>query len=76
MMKLPFECPICGHKKDIPQTNADRIRAMSDEELAEYVGKICLCSHIQYEDIGFCDNRAVCANCIVEWLRQPVEEVE
>jgi hypothetical protein len=57
----------------VTMTNADRIRSMSDEELAEYVGKICLCSHIQDVDRKFCDCRAVCTNCIVEWLKQPVE---
>ena len=32
-MVFPFECPVCGHKTNMPQTNADRIRTMSDEEL-------------------------------------------
>ena len=36
-MEFPFECPMCGHKTNMPQTNADRIRAMSDEELAEWL---------------------------------------
>ena len=36
-MVFPFECPVCGHKTNMPQTNADRIRAMSDEELAEFI---------------------------------------
>ena len=35
-----FDCHVCGHKKNIPQTNADRIRAMSDEELAEFLTHI------------------------------------
>lgn len=60
-----------------PQTNADRIRAMSDEELAEFVGDICLCSHIQYVDRKFCESRAVCGtDCIVDWLKQPVKDGE
>ena len=33
IMVFPFECPVCGRKTNMPQTNADRIRAMSDEEL-------------------------------------------
>ena len=28
------ECPVCGHKRSMPKTNADRIRSMTDEELA------------------------------------------
>ena len=39
-MAFPFECPVCGHKTNMPQTNADRIRAMSDEELAEFLTNI------------------------------------
>ena len=33
-MSVPFKCPVCGHKHNMPKTNADRIRAMTDEELA------------------------------------------
>ena len=36
-MIFPFECPVCGHKTNTPQTNADRIRSMGDEELAEFI---------------------------------------
>ena len=36
-MIFPFECPVCGHKTNTPQTNADRIRSMGDEELAEFL---------------------------------------
>lgn len=42
-------------------TNADRIRAMSDEELAEW---------LEYEGGGACAE--VCG--WLEWLRSPVEE--
>ena len=59
--------------KPTQQTNADRIRAMSDKELAEFVGHICLCSRIQDDDNGWCECRAVCRNCVEEWLGQPVE---
>lgn len=55
------------------KTHGDVIRSMSDEQLAEYVGKICLCSHIQDNDRKFCDSRAVCTNCIAEWLKHPAE---
>lgn len=59
-----------------PQTNADRIRAMSNEELADLFGQNCLCSYIQYNHSGFCESRAVCEDCIVEWLRQPADTKE
>lgn len=67
-------------------TNADRIRAMSDEELAETMyGMVNL-----DERIRFCQNKAecnallerneeipeqYCIGCLVEWLKQPAEEV-
>lgn len=60
-MVFPFECPVCGHKTNMPQTNADRIRSMTDEELAE-----CL-----YE-IGY--NGWLAPEGTLEWLQRPVEE--
>jgi hypothetical protein len=63
-----------------PMTNADRIRAMSDEELAE---------HLYYGfDLQYCHNypecavmldtkegipEARCIGCVLEWLKQPAE---
>ena len=73
MMKLPFECPVCGHKKDIPQTNADRIRAMSDEELAKLLLNACIgskCGEQPLNEVGSVD----CFACRMKWLRQPAEE--
>lgn len=52
-------------------TNADRIRDMSDEELAEFI------KHIKVRAV-FCkavkDNDAFEALCSAEWLKQPAEE--
>ena len=50
----------CGHKA--PLTNADRIRAMSDEELAELLFQV-----------GY-DNGWGMKEYALEWLRQPAEE--
>ena len=54
-------------------TNADRIRAMSDEELAEFI------KHIKVR-AAFCkavkDNDAFEELCSAEWLKQPVEEAD
>ena len=60
-MVFLFECPVCGHKTNMQQTNADRIRAMSDEELA-----MCL-----YE-IGY-DGGWGAPEGTLEWLQQPAE---
>ena len=52
-------------------TNADLIRAMSDEELAEFI------KHIKVR-AAFCkavkDNDAFEALCSAEWLQMPAEE--
>ena len=54
-------------------TNADRIRAMSDEELAEFIKKIkvraVFCKAIK-------NNDAFEELCSAEWLQQPAEEDE
>ena len=52
-------------------TNADRIRAMTDDELAEFIKHIkvraALCKAIK-------NNDAFEALCSAEWLQQPAEE--
>ena len=53
-----------------PQTNADRIRAMSDEELAEL---LCTDHCVQIRGNNkLCDG--TCLACVEEWLRQPVKD--
>lgn len=52
-----------------PMTNAYRIRAMSDEELVKF---------IEDTQIAGCPDparscRASCKDCIMDWLKQPVE---
>lgn len=64
-------------------TNGDRIRAMSDEELA----KVMVATFVD-EQIHYCQNKQECNDamdrgeiivdekciwCLVEWLRQPAE---
>ena len=69
-----------SHWREKPMTNADRIRAMSDAELAE---------HLYYGfDVQYCHNspecaamldtdegipEAKCKGCALEWLQQPAE---
>lgn len=57
-----------------PKTNADRIRAMSDEELEQAFYGGGLCSYIQGHDQQWCDDMPYCGNCVIQWLRQPVKE--
>lgn len=68
-MAFPFECPVCGHKTNMPQTNSDRIRSMNDDELAKMLWEIGR------------NYRPVCADPVVDynehregliaWLKQP-----
>ena len=66
-----FARRLIGHAK--PMTNEDRLRAMSDEELADFLRK----------ESWKCDNYKVCRECpryigdcclpLDEWLQQPAE---
>ena len=73
---------LCGEPEDTalvcvdrvigkPMTNADRIRAMTDEELAEFIKHIkvraALCKAVK-------NNDAFEELCSAEWLQQPSEE--
>ena len=57
-----------------PVTNADRIRAMTDEELAEL-----LCNRVDDCYAGHCPGAPLCrrgdgkANGLRKWLKQPAE---
>lgn len=50
-------------------TNADRIRTMTDEELAEYMSIYC-CSHKTHD--SRCQQFKDCGLCWFDWLRQEV----
>lgn len=70
-------CPNCGGTGTVkvPMTNADRIRAMSDDELAKFISiqsDDCLCS-----DNSKCDYHCggdSCLKVLLDWLQQPAEE--
>lgn len=58
-------------------TNSDRIRAMSDEELADnWMRDFVVCHRCAYRDECECDEYVTIEKCregIVEWLKQPAE---
>lgn len=56
------------------ETNADRIRKMSDEELAKFIATPCQCDVRPKRD-GFreCGND-LCLQYLLKWLQQPAEE--
>ena len=53
----------CG---DQMPSNADKIRAMSDEELKEFICSNSQCKFCKFERWGRCE--------LLEWLQQPVKE--
>ena len=59
-----YYCPRCGKfiREKPPMTNADRIRSMSDEELAEFLYQV-----------GY-DHRWGLKEYALEWLQQPAED--
>ena len=65
-----------------PQTNADRIRAMSDEELAAALAlltelDVCVNSSASEDECNICPFAAFCSDCVkgreLEWLQQPAD---
>lgn len=50
---------------NLVKTNADRIRAMSDNELKEFLCSILQCEFCKFEGWGGCE--------LLDWLRQPAE---
>ena len=57
----------------IQKTNEDRIRAMSDEELAETIGGYMHCAGCPLR--GDCNPEELpCENVLLKWLKQPAEE--
>ena len=69
----PEEARDCNYFREM--TNADRIRAMSDEELAEVLSAPCLgcvvknCRLHNYGSGG-------CTIAFLKWLQQPAKEAE
>ena len=56
------------------QTNADRIRSMSDDELADFIYR-CEMGDIDYAKTfcDLCNGQYECGQCRLDWLRQPME---
>lgn len=54
-------------------TNADRIRAMSDEELCEFLSQYSF-FEICDEGCNACAYKGDCDKRLLEWLKQPAEE--
>ena len=65
----------CPDFQQKPQTNADRIRSMSDEELAKWLDSLCfgfgceLCANV----VEKCDEN--CVEHFMDWLKQPADDL-
>ena len=73
---IDFDCSKCGYK---PKTNADKIRAMSDEELAEFLESFEVCTNCEYADGKLCTFENPCTHgfataIAMKWLQSEVEE--
>ena len=77
-------CPLFGdcvvafrnEQKKRVRTNADRIRAMSDEELAKFLCNFRSCDSSEHPCNG-CQAELYCMighNGMIDWLQQPAEE--
>lgn len=60
------------------QTNADRIRHMSDEELSEFLEQFEVCSHCEYSDKERCTFENPCVHefataMALKWLQSEAE---
>ena len=64
----------CKDYEEPKQTNADRIRAMSDEELAEVIdGTIPPCTRCVNKE-RYCSTTKYCRDGILEWLKSEAKE--
>lgn len=58
-----------------PMTNGDRIRSMTDEELAEFLNKIAVRACCDYCQLAYTDGactETLCDDARENWLKQPV----
>lgn len=65
-------CQLTG---ELPKkSNADRIRSMTDEELAKFLADCSDCASCYLDEPNNCGTEETCAKAFLEWLKQPVEE--
>ena len=67
-------CHALGACENKIETNADRIRAMSDEELAEFLCEFNGCYSDKCPGAELCEFGGGLANGLKKWLKQPAEE--
>lgn len=60
--------PFCMYEHEEKPTNADKIRAMSDEELSEFLWQFDI------EEVAREEEHWLTRRKLTEWLMQPVED--
>ena len=69
-MQVGYKVDECNHKdchyRTEPITNAQKIRAMSDEELAEFIV-------VKFKDIHHQGMRELAYSAWLKWLKKPAE---
>ena len=60
-----------GYAVTSKRTNADRIRSMTDEELAEVLFGSCI-EHMGVEECSHPEE--ACKSCVLDWLKAESEE--
>ena len=60
------------HVNETPQTNADRVRSMADEELATFLCEGKICTFCFCDD--FCEIYGGKGNGLLKWLQKPAEK--
>lgn len=82
-MQYGYKVDECNHTdcpyRTEPITNADRIRSMTDEELAAspiICRTICNLIYDRGESKKYCLKDEPCSSCIRNWLKAPYKENE
>ncbi len=67
-------CPVCGAEMRVgtDMTNADRIRVMTDEELAGWLSDMH--DSVTCPNGGAIDCNPSCKRCWLDWLKEEVED--
>lgn len=64
-------------KRSLNMTNADKIRGMTDEELADFIQRVQIgdFSNLDYGKTfcDMCNAQYECDDCLKWWLKQPVK---
>lgn len=83
-LSIAWRCPVCGLYIPHPKTNGDMIRAMTDEELADFIVRIMakqratiidtLHAKGLIVDVGIVEVPEMAKLAHLKWLRETAEE--